>query len=62
MPQATGRCMRCKTQKEIEVKDSTTMKNGAVRAWGPCPVCNTSVNVMMSKIKAAEAGIEVSAA
>jgi len=51
--------MKCKEKREIESTDSAVMKNGAIRAWGPCPVCNTSVNVMMSKVKAEAAGISI---
>ena len=54
MAQITGRCMRCKENREVTMEDKAVMKNGAVRAWGKCPVCNTNVNTMMSAAKAAE--------
>lgn len=52
MPKITGRCMKCKENREVEVEDRATMKNGAIRIWGKCPVCNTNVNTMMSAAKA----------
>jgi uncharacterized protein DUF5679 len=54
MAQITGRCMKCKEPREFEVADRAVMKNGAVRLWGPCPVCGTNVNTIMSAAKAAE--------
>lgn len=54
MPQVTGRCMRCRESRTVEVEDRATMKNGAVRLWGPCPVCKTNVNTIMSAAKAGE--------
>lgn len=48
MATITGQCMKCKAKREVEEEDRTTMKNGAIRAWGKCPVCGTNVNTMMS--------------
>lgn len=52
MPTVTGRCMKCRDSRTVEVEDRATMKNGAVRVWGKCPTCGANVNTMMSKAKA----------
>ena len=40
---ATGYCMKCKTQREIQNAKQITMKNGRPATEGACPVCGTKI-------------------
>jgi len=40
---ATGYCMKCKTQREIQNSKQITMKNGRPSTEGSCPVCGTKI-------------------
>jgi len=40
---ATGYCMKCKAQREIQNAKQITMKNGRPATEGSCPVCNTKI-------------------
>ena len=40
---ATGYCMKCKTQREIQDARQITMKNGRPATEGTCPVCGTKI-------------------
>ncbi len=40
---ATGYCMKCKTQREIQNSKQITMKNGRPATEGSCPVCGTKI-------------------
>ncbi len=38
-----GRCMKCKTQREIKDPKEVKMKNGKPAAEGTCPVCGSKM-------------------
>ena len=38
-----GRCMKCKTQREIQDAKEITMKNGRKACKGKCPKCGTTM-------------------
>ena len=40
---ATGYCMKCKAQREIQNAKQITMKNGRPATEGACPVCGTKI-------------------
>lgn len=40
---ATGYCVKCKAQREIQEPRQITMKNGRPATEGRCPVCGTRV-------------------
>ena len=40
---ATGSCMKCKAQREIQNAKQITMKNGRPATEGACPVCGTKI-------------------
>jgi Domain of unknown function (DUF5679) len=40
---ATGYCMKCKAQREINNAKQITMKNGRPATEGTCPVCSTKI-------------------
>ena len=44
-----GRCMKCKTQREIKDGQETVMKNGMKAIKGVCPVCGTKVFRILGK-------------
>lgn len=36
-------CLKCRTQREMQDAQSTTMKNGKPATKGKCPVCGTTM-------------------
>lgn len=40
---ATGYCLKCKKQTEIEDAQEITMKNGKPATTGTCPTCGTKI-------------------
>jgi hypothetical protein len=50
------RCMKCKTQKKVEVsvKEIQTKKGVKYQVKGNCPDCNTNVSKFISKQRATE--------
>jgi hypothetical protein len=37
-------CVKCKTPREMDQPQQTTMKNGKPSVRGTCPICGTTVN------------------
>ena len=44
-----GRCMRCKTQREMKNEKEVTMKNGMKAMSGVCVKCNTKMFKIIGK-------------
>lgn len=40
---ATGYCLKCKQQRELQNPQAITMKNGKPATTGTCPVCGTKI-------------------
>lgn len=47
----TGRCMHCKTEREIKDPKDVVMKNGMKAIKGVCPVCGTKMFRIVGKAK-----------
>jgi len=48
---ATGRCMKCKTEREIKDAKEVVMKNGMKALKGVCPKCGTKMFRITGKAK-----------
>ena len=46
---AEGRCMKCKTAREIKDPTEVVMKNGMKAASGTCPECGTKIFRILGK-------------
>lgn len=46
-----GRCMRCKTTKQMKDPELVTMKNGLKAVRGICPDCGTKMFRILPKNK-----------
>lgn len=46
-----GRCMKCKTQKEMKDFEYVTMKNGRNAVKGKCILCGTNMFRILGKSK-----------
>ena len=44
-----GRCMKCKTEREIKNPTEVVMKNGMKAMKGTCPVCGTKMFRIVGK-------------
>jgi hypothetical protein len=47
----TGRCMRCKANKEMKDVEESTMKNGGTMAKGTCVDCGCKMCKILGKKK-----------
>jgi len=48
---AQGYCVKCKTKREIEDAEETTMKNGTPALKGKCGTCGTGMFSMQKRKK-----------
>jgi len=46
-----GRCMKCKTERQMKDTEEVTMKNGMLAAKGKCTVCSTGMYKILGKAK-----------
>ena len=46
-----GRCMRCKTARQIKNPEVVTMKTGMKAVKGECPICGTKMFRILPKSK-----------
>ena len=46
-----GRCMKCKTNREMNSPKEITMKSGMMAMQGTCPKCSTKMFRIMGKKK-----------
>ncbi len=49
MAKVLGRCMKCKTEREMKDVKEVTMKNGMKAAKGKCSVCGTTMFKIIGK-------------
>lgn len=47
----TGRCMKCKENREMKDVEEVTMKNGMNAAKGKCTICGTNMYKILGKKK-----------
>ncbi|MDA1334951.1 MAG: DUF5679 domain-containing protein [bacterium] len=47
----TGRCMKCKENREMKEVEEVTMKTGMLAAKGKCTVCDTGMYKILGKAK-----------
>lgn len=52
-----GYCIKDKQKLEFVVSEYAHWSNGTPVAKGPCPLCGTILNRVLSKVKAAEVGL-----
>lgn len=45
-----GRCMKCKLPRPFTATEINIMKNGGSMAKGKCPICDTTICRMLSKL------------